>query len=290
METIDNLILTGERARFMSKDLIVTRCIFKDGESPLKESKNLDIYNSEFQWKYPLWYCSDVRVTKTKFSETARSGVWYTKNIQFIECDIDAPKTFRRSSHISLKNVRLPNASETFWKCDHIVIDHISAKGDYFGFNCEDVEATDLYLDGNYCFDGAKNVVIRNSALNSKDSFWNCENVTVINSIVNGEYLAWNCKNLTLINCKIISHQGLCYIKGLKMINCELIDSDLCFEFCSEIDADLTNDVLSIKNPISGRIKAKSIKDIIIDEDIVNKKDTKIIIGNEEYGDFNYIF
>ena len=274
----ENETYVGERAQFMSKDAQFFNCVFEDGESPLKESRNLDIEKCEFRWKYPIWYCRDVKCRNITFLETARSGIWYTNDIVINDSTIYAPKTFRRCDGVKLINVQLLNAQETFWNCKKINLNHVYAKGDYFGFNCDGVEAEDLHIDGNYCFDGAKNIVIRNSALNSKDSFWNTENVTIIDCDIDGEYIGWNSKNLTFINCKIRSHQGLCYIEGLKLVNCELVETDLCFEFCSKIDAQINSVVDSIKNPISGEIRLKGVKELIMDENIINPRDTKIIV------------
>ena len=41
MEEINRKILTGERSLFQKENLIINECIFEDGESPLKESKNI---------------------------------------------------------------------------------------------------------------------------------------------------------------------------------------------------------------------------------------------------------
>ena len=277
MKIYENGTYTGERALFMSKDARFLNCVFEDGESPLKESRNLELQDTEFRWKYPLWYCKDVRCHNVTFTEFARSGVWYTNNIEFQDSDIVAPKTFRRSEGIRLINVRMPNAHESIWKCKKIFIDHVDANGDYFGFNSEDIEVNDLHLEGNYCFDGGKNIVVRNSILNSKDGFWNCENVMVINTTMNGEYLGWNSKNVTFVNCKIISHQGLCYMQNVKLINCELINSDLCFEYCEDISADINSVVDSIKNPISGHIRVQGVKELILESDKVDVSKTEIV-------------
>lgn len=43
--------LTGERALFQGKDLRIYDTIFADGESPLKESAGIELYNSMFKWK-----------------------------------------------------------------------------------------------------------------------------------------------------------------------------------------------------------------------------------------------
>ena len=42
-------LLTGERALFASKDLHIEDSIFDDGESPLKESSNIELVNSGYR-------------------------------------------------------------------------------------------------------------------------------------------------------------------------------------------------------------------------------------------------
>ena len=268
----------GERALFSLRDSQLDNCTFKDGESPLKESKNLFIRNCTFLWKYPIWYADNIDVDHSRFAITARSGIWDTKNIRIRNSSIESPKTFRRSENIDLDYCNIPNAQETLWNCKGVKINKVTAKGDYFGMNSENIEIDNFGLDGNYCFDGGKNIVIKNSRLISKDSFWNSENVTCINCVIVGEYLAWNSKNLTFINCTIESHQGLCYIDGLKMVNCRMVNSDLCFEYCSNIDVQLIDTIDSIKNPYSGVIKAKGIKTLIMDEKYIDPSLTKITI------------
>ena len=271
---------TGERALFMLKDAYIEKARFYDGESPLKESNNLEIKNCSFEWKYPLWYANNINVLNSTLKETARSGIWYTNNIVMNNCNIEAPKTFRRSSNITLNSCSLEHASETFWSCKDIRLNNVKANGDYFMMNSENIEIDNLTLDGNYFLDGGKNATIKNSILNSKDAFWNTENVTVIDCKINGEYLGWNSKNLTFINCEISSLQALCYIKGLKLVNCKLLDSSLTFEYCEDIDADILDEVVSIKNPTSGVIKVKGVKELIINENskAKNKDDVKIEI------------
>lgn len=276
--TINGGVYKEERALFMLKNAQLFGVDFADGESPLKESSNISLSRSIFRWKYPLWYAKDIEVFDTRLEETARSGIWYTKNIMMNNCVIDAPKTFRRSEGISLTQCKLNNAKETFWECKDIKLNSVKAKGDYFAMNCENIEIERLELDGNYFLDGSKNIVVRDSILNSKDSFWNTENVVVINCKIVGEYLGWNSKNITFINCEISSLQGLCYIDGLKMINCKLTDSTLCFEYCTRIDADIIDEIESVINPTSGTIRAVAIKDLIINRNTrSNGKDMKII-------------
>ncbi|CVH76271.1 hypothetical protein BN3662_01467 [Clostridiales bacterium CHKCI006] len=276
MENLVQGIYTGERALFKSVDLNITDSIFEDGESPLKESKGVQLNNCIFKWKYPLWYCNDIKVNDSTLLETARSGIWYTHHIQIKDSIIEAPKTFRRSSHIELENVDMPLAQETLWNCHDIHLNHVQARGDYFGFNSENITINDLNLTGNYCFDGGKNIEVHHAKLISKDAFWNCENVTVYDSVIIGEYLGWNSKNVTFVNCTIESLQGLCYIENLKMVNCKLLKTTLAFEY-STVDAEIVNHIDSVFNPTAGVIKAKSIGELIMDPTKIDPSATQII-------------
>ncbi len=272
-------VFTGERALFKSDNLAIYDSIFEDGESPLKESKYISLYNSVFRWKYPLWYCDHIELNSCTLFETARAGIWYTDQITVKDTVIEAPKSFRRCSGVNLKNVNFPNAAETLWNCSHVNMENITAKGDYFAMNCSNINADNLTLTGNYSFDGAKNIEIHNSRLLSKDAFWNSENVVVFDSFISGEYLGWNSKNLTFINCTIESLQGLCYIDNLVMKNCKTIATNLAFEY-SLCDVEIVNRVDSIKNPIGGVIRAESAGEVIMEPDKVDVDATKIIIGD----------
>lgn len=276
MEKLIQGVYEGERALYGSKDLYIIDGTFQNGESPLKESRNIKLQNCIFKWKYPIWYCKDIEVDNCTWIDSARSGVWYTHNLLITNSNIEAPKQFRRSSNIKLVNCTIPNAEETFWNCKDITLTNVTAKGHYFCFNCENVQVENFVLNGNYAFDGAKNIVIKNARMNSKDSFWNCENVIVYDSIIIGEYLGWNSKNITFINCTIDSEQGMCYMDNIKMINCKLLNTNLSFELCSHIDATITSKIDSIKNPISGSIKAKEIGEIILDDKVIEPKNTTI--------------
>lgn len=260
---------------FMNENLILRYVTFENGESPLKESKHIHLEQSLFKWKYPLWYSQDVKMIDSILFETARSGIWYTDTIEIENSMIEAPKTFRRSKNIYLKQVQMPNALETMWNCDTIKLEQVLVKGDYFSANSQNIEADGLTIYGNYAFDGCKNVTIRNAKLLSKDAFWNCENVLVYDSFISGEYLAWNSKNVTFVNCTIESNQGLCYIENLVMRNCVVLNTTLAFEY-STVDVEIINRIDSIKNPISGRIHAEQIEEIILDKATINPEKTSI--------------
>lgn len=267
---------TGERPLFGEKDLQIKDTIFGEGESPLKESRDIDLENSMFQWKYPLWYSKDITATDCTWFEMARAGVWYTDNLTVKNALIQAPKNFRRCRELILDHVSMPNASETLWHCDGVTMNQVLAKGDYFAMNSQNMKISNFELVGNYSFDGAKNVEIHNAKMLSKDAFWNTENVTVYDSVISGEYLGWNAKNLTLINCTIESLQGMCYIENLVMKNCRLLNTTLAFEY-SSVDAEINSHITSVLNPASGVIKAASIGTLILDKTKIDPSKTQIL-------------
>lgn len=276
MKEITNQLLTGERALFHSSDLFIQDTIFEDGESPIKESQNIELLGCMFKWKYPLWYCNNIIVKECKWFDMARAGVWYTNHIQVENAMIEAPKNFRRCQDLSLKKVDFFNAQETLWNCEMVEMEQVTAKGDYFAMNSNDMKIDNLRLDGNYSFDGCKNVEIHNSTLLSKDAFWNSENITVYDSFISGEYLGWNAKNLTLINCTIESDQGMCYIDNLVMKNCKLINTTLAFEY-STVEVEINGKVDSVMNPSAGTIKADCIGTLVMQRDLVDTDKTKIV-------------
>ncbi|MBR1846210.1 MAG: DUF3737 family protein [Bacilli bacterium] len=268
---------TGERALFKIRDSYVDSCLFDDGESPLKEAIDVDVVNTTFGYKYPLWYGKEINVIDSTFMPMSRAGVWYTKNASFSHCQFDAPKLFRKCENLLITDAEFTDAKETLWWNKGVKLDTaIVQNGDYFCMGSSDLEIDHLDLQGNYAFDGCKNLVIKNSVLRTKDAFWNCKNVRAENCYIEGEYFGWNAENVTLVHCEIHSHQGFCYMKGIKLVDCRVVDTDLSFEYCSDIDAEILTDVVSIKNPISGRIVCKKVDDIIFDDPAIDPNGTEI--------------
>lgn len=279
MEQIKQQLLTGERALFQLKEAQIIDSVFADGESPLKESRHVTLTDSTFRWKYPLWYAKEIVANNVTLVSTARSGIWYTHDIQMTNSLIQAPKSFRRSSEITLNHVIFADAEETLWQCENVILNNVTATGNYFGMNSRHLTIAHFNLAGNYGFDGAEDLEISDAHLVTKDAFWNCKNVVVRDSTIIGEYLGWNSKNVTFINCTIESNQGLCYMENVKLINCKLIHTDLAFEY-SSVEADVTTTIDSVKNPLRGTIKAAHIGEIIFDDPEIDAQATTISVDD----------
>lgn len=267
----------GERPLYKQRDLLLENVTIHVGESSLKECRNIVAEKCTFEGKYPFWETDGFVIRDCLFRPGARSAIWYSRNMEMTDTLVEAPKMFRDSSHLLLRNVRIPDAQETFWHCNHVTLEDCEVtKGDYLFMFSSDLEIRRYRHQGNYAFQYARNVIIEDAVLDSKDALWESENVTVVNSTIDGEYLGWYSKNLRLINCHIGGTQPLCYCDGLVMENCTFAeDADLAFEY-SKVDADIQGHIVSVKNPTSGRIIADSIGQTIIDDNILPPADCSI--------------
>ena len=106
-----------------------------------------------------------MKVENTTFETMSRSGIWYTKNISIKNSALQAPKLFRRTSHIILDNVHFANAEETMWTCNDIKITNSQINGDYFGKDSQNIYLDHVSVIGNYVFDGAENIEVHNSQI-----------------------------------------------------------------------------------------------------------------------------
>ena len=278
-QVISNTFFEGERPLFGLNDVRIENVKFYPGESAVKECTNVAAYKCEFWSKYPFWHNDNTSIDDCHFTVYSRAAIWYSKNIQMQNCLIDAPKMFREVDKLSLENVKFSSAGETLWNCRNLKIKGIEARGgDYIFMNCTDVDIDGFHLQGNYSFQDAKNMVVRNAILDSKDAFWKTENVTVYDSEIIGEYLGWYSKNLRLINCRIGGTQPLCYCSNLILENCTMDDDcDLCFEY-STIIADIKGAVSSVKNPGKGCISADLIGEIVLDKNCKAPGDCQFLI------------
>ena len=279
LKTITDKFYEGERPLYASRNLRLENVKFYPGESALKESSDVEAYNCTFMCKYPFWHNKNDLIDKCEFTVYSRAAIWYSRDIRMIDSTVDAPKMFRETEGLYLRNVKFSDAAETCWNCRDLELHNVEARnGDYIFMNSRNIKIEGLNLQGNYSFQDAKNVVIRNSFLESKDAFWKTENVTIYDSVINGEYLGWHSKNLRMVNCRIGGTQPLCYAKDLVLENCEFMDDcDLAFEY-STVTAEVSNHIVSVKNPMEGTIKARSIGQIIIDENARNSEACKIVV------------
>ena len=282
MKRIENKTFDEERALYNLKDSTIYHCTFKgpkDGESALKESRNIIVDNCLFALRYPLWHVKKYELKDSLMEDTTRAPLWYCQDGVIKNCHLYGVKMLRECDNTTIDNCEIISPEFGWWTRDSKIKDS-KITSEYIFLNSRNIKWENIHFTGKYSFQYCENVVIRNSILDTKDAFWHAKDVTVYDSIIKGEYLAWFSKNLTLINCKIIGTQPLCYCENLKLINCETEDCDLAFEY-SSVDADINGHIISIKNPKEGIIKVDSV-DEIINEDAVMEINGQVIIKNKQ--------
>ena len=269
-----------ERALYGISNAKVIRCSFdgdEDGESALKECRKIEVEDCFFNLRYPLWHVEDAEITDSEMTEKCRAALWYDERVSIKETKLHGIKALRECRSVNLAECDI-DSEEFGWRCNDLKIRDCTLNSQYPFFECRGMDVERLDMKGKYSFQYIENSIFRDCVFNTKDAFWHAKNVTVYDSVINGEYLAWYSENLRLVRCKISGTQPLCYCKGLVLEDCEMEGTDLSFER-SEVFADVRGSILSVKNPISGYIRADSIGETILNDGFEMDSKCKIEIN-----------
>ena len=273
MLTIENKSFAEERALYHLTDAAVVFCRFEgeaDGESALKEGKNLEINGCFFALRYPLWHVENLKMRDSRLTESWRAALWYGRSVLLKSCALDGIKAVRECRGVRLEDCYV-HSPEFGWKSSDIHIENSTIESEYAFLDSRGITAANMDFSGKYSFQYVRNMTVSNSRLKTKDAFWHTKNVTVKDSLIEGEYLGWYSENLTLIRCHIKGTQPLCYCKNLKLIDCTTEEADLAFEY-SGVHADIKGAILSVKNPRRGKIEADRYGSVILSDGVYPSK------------------
>jgi len=133
VNVVENKTYDEERALYNAKDTLVQHCTFagpRDGESALKESRNVVVDSCDFSLRYPLWHSQKYVLMNSNLDEKTRAPIWYA-NDGFIEnCKIDSVKCLRECQNTTINNSTI-NSEEFGWKCNNIVINNSTINSVY---------------------------------------------------------------------------------------------------------------------------------------------------------------
>ena len=106
METIiANAQFDEERALYNLKNTRVENCRFEgpaDGESALKEARNIQVANTAFSLRYPLWHVEGFTLENCSMDEKARAAIWYARNGHITGSTLGGIKALRECDNITL--------------------------------------------------------------------------------------------------------------------------------------------------------------------------------------------
>lgn len=266
MTIITDRKMDEERALYGTHDIELKNCAFDgpaDGESAIKECSDISAENVLFNLRYPGWHVHGLRIKDSDMTDKCRAALWYSDNIEIQNTKLHGIKALRECADVSISGSDIISP-EFGWSVRRVSIRNSGAESEYFMMRSSDLTLDHVDLKGKYSFQYVINAEISSCNLDTKDAFWHSENVTVKDSVINGEYLGWYSENLKLINCTVTGTQPFCYCRGLVLENCRMTGTDLCFER-SDVQADILTPVISIKNPLSGRITVPGVGEIIRD-------------------------
>ena len=259
-----------ERALYALKNTDVVDCVFAgpaDGESALKEARDVRLENCSFSLRYPLWHVRGFRLHDSRMDDKTRAAIWYAEDGRITDSNLGGIKALRECAGVEIRDCSI-DSQEFGWKCRDISLVDSTVRGEYLFLDSRNVKLDRVKMQGKYSFQYMENLEIRSSILDTKDAFWHSKNVTVFDSVVKGEYLGWFSEGLTLVNCHIIGTQPLCYCKDLKLVNCTMEGTNLAFEY-SDVEAEIRGHVDSVKNPRSGWILLDSVGEIIREDPVM---------------------
>ena len=267
MTIIENKTFDEERALYGSRQVEAVRCRFDgpaDGESAFKESREITAKDCYFNLRYPFWHVDDLRIDGCEMTSLCRAALWYSSGMEITNTKMHGIKALRECEHVKIAHCDIVSP-EFGWSVNGVFMNDTSAESEYFMMRSSKLEFNKVRLTGKYSFQYIEDSIFTGCEFDTKDAFWHAKNVVVRDSYVNGEYLAWYCENVTFENCTIVGTQPLCYCKGLRLINCRMEGCDLSFEK-SDVEADVTTKIDSIKNPKSGKIVCAGVSEVIMDD------------------------
>ena len=142
MEIIENKTFDEERALYNLKDGLVKNCTFagpKDGESVLKESRNIKVIDSKFSLRYPLWHVQKYELISSELDENTRAPIWYSNDGIIDKCNIKGVKLLRECNNIKISNSDI-DSREFGWKCNDIQLNNSNIVSEYIFLDSKNVK------------------------------------------------------------------------------------------------------------------------------------------------------
>ena len=279
MEIIKDKEFGGERPLFGTHDIRLENVTIREGESAIKECRNIEAVNCRFEGNYPFWHVHKFLIEKCYFAVGGRSALWYSDHLTMKDTVIDAPKMFREMSHLKLENVVINDADEVFWRCDNLRIRNLKLHdGTYPFMFSHDIEIDGLDSDSKYVFQYVRNAVIRKRAHHHKRRAMGnaqCHRVRLrAQRRVSRLAFAQSAPGQLPHNRRTAAL--LCPRPCARKLHLRP-DCDRAFEY-STLEADIHGNIINIKNPISGHIVADEIGSVTIDENIKAPADCIITV------------
>ena len=153
-QTIAQKTFDQERSLYHLEHADVISCAFQgpaDGESTLKEARDITVKDCSFSLRYPLWHVHGFTLLDSKMDEKTRAALWYDQDGMIKNLHSTGIKAVRECHNLSIIDSTFVSP-EFGWKSSDLLLDHVDITSEY------------AFLD-------SKNVTFKNSKLQSKYAF-----------------------------------------------------------------------------------------------------------------------
>ena len=130
---IEGATLDQERALYHLQNAEVDSCTFSgpaDGESALKECRNIVVKNSLFDLRYPLWHLQGGEMHECSLTEKCRAALWYCSDVSLHYCNLGGIKAVRECSSAKLANCNIVSP-EFGWQCRGLRLENCTLESEY---------------------------------------------------------------------------------------------------------------------------------------------------------------
>ena len=105
-----------ERSLYALEHCDVVDCVFAgpaDGESVLKEARDVALERCDFSLRYPLWHVRGFKLKDCRMDELTRAAIWYAEGGEICDSILGGIKAVRECKDISIKGTeRQPRLSQ----------------------------------------------------------------------------------------------------------------------------------------------------------------------------------
>ena len=124
MNIVENQTFDEERSLYNLRDSEVKNCVFggpADGESVLKEARNIAVSDCKFSLRYPLWHVRGFKLKDSFLDEGTRAPIWYAFDGELQGTTINGVKCLRECDNMSIHNCKIVS-DEFGWKYSNLNI------------------------------------------------------------------------------------------------------------------------------------------------------------------------
>ena len=152
MKIYQDATFEEERALYGSDGLLVRNCRFDgpaDGESALKECRNVEAENCYFNLRYPFWHDTHVKIRGGEMTELCRAALWYSEDVEISNLKMHGIKALRECRKVRLTGCDVVSP-EFGWYTGDVEMTDSSAESEYFMMRSEKLRFRNVSLKGKY--------------------------------------------------------------------------------------------------------------------------------------------